>query len=179
MRTLEVRISYLIFGGVVVLLAAVFWLAYGRYVLLEAIEDDFASLQKVARTGRLAAEVGSSLAALSAAIREYVASDAIEPPEQADKHARTLLGAVARARLDLPGEEAEIARVGAEADLYLGSFEAVVAARRQRQERLKRLALAAGALRAASQAAGSANGGGTYGTLGASRHRTGGAGKSG
>ncbi len=154
MRPLEVRISYLIAVGVVVLLAAVFWLAYGRYVLLEAIEKDFSSLQKVARTGRLAAEVGSSLAALSAAIREYVASDAIEPPEQTDKHSRSLLGAVARARFELPGEQAEIALLVIEADLYLGSFEAVVAARRQRQERLKRLALASGALRAASQAAG-------------------------
>ena len=154
MRTLEVRISYLIAGGVVVLLAAVFWLAYGRYVLLDAIEDDFSSLQKVARTGRLAADVGSSLAALSAAIREYVASDATEPPEQTDAHSRALLGAVARARLDLPGEQADIALLVTEADHYLGSFDAVVAARRQRQERLKRLALAAGALRAASQAAG-------------------------
>ena len=61
MRPLEVRISYLISVGVVLLLAAVFWLAYGRYVLLEATEDDFSSLQKVARIGRLAADVGSSL----------------------------------------------------------------------------------------------------------------------
>ena len=52
MRPLEVRISYLISVGVVLLLAAVFWLAYGRYVLLEATEGDFSSLQKVARTGR-------------------------------------------------------------------------------------------------------------------------------
>jgi len=154
MRPLEVRISYLISVGVVVLLAAVFWLAYGRYVLLEAIEDDFSSLQKVARTGRLAADVGSSLAALSAAIREYVASDAIEPPDQTNAHSRSLLAAVGRARFDVPGEQAEIALLVKEADLYLASFEAVVTARRQRQERLKRLALAAGALRAASQAAG-------------------------
>ena len=154
MRPLEVRISYLISVGVVVLLAAVFWLAYGRYVLLEAIEDDFSSLQKVARTGRLAADVGSSLAALSAAIREYVASDAIEPSDQTIVHSRYLLAAVGRARFDLPGEQADIVLLVKEADLYLGSFEAVVTARRQRQERLKRLALAAGALRAASQAAG-------------------------
>ena len=154
MRSFEARISYLIFGGAVLVLAAVFWLAHERYLLLDSVDRDFIHLQQVARAGHLAADVGNQLAGLSALIREYVASEVIEPPQRIDGASRLLLGALAKARQDLPTEAAEIARLEVEADLYLDSFEAVAAARRQRQERLRQLALAAGTLRALTGEAG-------------------------
>jgi signal transduction histidine kinase len=154
LRAAEARISFLIFGGMMLLIGVVVWLSYGRYALLDAIEDDFGGLQQVARTGRVAADVAGRLSALSAVIREYVASDAIEPPARISAEAQSLMGAIAEARADLPREKTEIDRIESEAAMYLASFDAVVAARRQRQARLKQLAVAAGTLRAAADEAG-------------------------
>lgn len=154
MRVAEARISFLIFGGMMLLIGVVVWLSYGRYALLDAIEDDFSGLQQVARTGRVAAEVAGRHAALSAVLREYVASDAIEPPARIGAESQALLGAIGEARVDLPREKVEMDRIESEAAMYLASFEAVVTARRQLQARLKQLAVAAGTLRAAADEAG-------------------------
>jgi signal transduction histidine kinase len=150
MRRHPARIGYLICAGVVALIAVVFWLAYGRYTLLGAIETDFSRLQQTAGAGRVAAEVGSRLAALSAGIREYVASEAIEPPERVATGLRMLVDSIAEARHDLPAHSAEVDQINREAGMYRESVDAVVSARRQRQERLNRLALSAGRLRAAA-----------------------------
>ena len=154
MLLVQPRISHLIYGGVILLIGVVFWLAQGRYALLDAIHKDFVRLQEVAQVSRIAADTAGPLAALSAAIREYVASDAIEPAARIVTDSRALLEAIKRARQELPGEKADIDRLDAEAHLYVASFDAVVAARAQRQVRLQRLARAAGGLRASADAAG-------------------------
>ena len=141
------RITYLIYGVVLVMVAGVFWLAQERHILLGNIEDDFTRLQSVARTGRVAAEVGSRLAGLSAAMREYIVSEAIEPPVRIGADSSALLAAIGDAQQDVPSGRDETSRMADEAGRYLASFEAVVAARRQRQERLVRLSHAAGTLR--------------------------------
>ena len=150
----QVRISHLIYGGMILLIGVVFWLAHDRYALLDAIRDDFAHMQQAARINRVAADAGGRLGELSAAIREYVASEAIEPPARIDTAARVLREAIALARGELPGEGADVDAIDAESALYMASFDAVATARRQRQSRLERMALAAGGLRAAAVEAG-------------------------
>jgi len=152
----RLRISDLVYAGVVLLVGLIVWLAQNRYAQLDAIESDFVRLTQVSRTSRLAAVTGARLAALSAVIREYVASDAIEPSERVLAEAQAFLGSLDGARRELPRDTFEIERVEREVSQYLDSFEAVVAARRQRQARLKRLAETADALREAAEAGGQA-----------------------
>ena len=146
-----VRITYLIYSVVLVMVAAVFWLAQERHVLLGNIEDDFARLQNVAHTVRVAADVGTRLAGLSAAMREYVVSEAIEPPPRIGADSSALLAAIGDARQAVPTGRDGTTHLADEAGQYLASFEAVVAARRQRQDRLGRLAEAAGMLRSVAE----------------------------
>jgi signal transduction histidine kinase len=148
------RISGMVYAGVVLLVGIIVWLAQGRYAQLDAIESDFLRLTQVSRTSRLAAVTGERLAALSAAIREYVASEAIEPPPRVAQEAQTLLASLEGSRSQLPREKFEIDRVEREVSEYLASFEAVATARRQRQARLARLAAAAALLRDQAEAAG-------------------------
>ena len=150
----RLRISGMVYAGVVLLVGITVWLAEGRYAQLDAIEKDFVRLTQVSRTSRLAAVTGERLAALSAAIREYVASDQIEPPPQVAKEADALLASLVGAARELPREKFEIERVEREVAQYLGSFGAVVTARRQRQARLARLSDVAAVLRDKSAAAG-------------------------
>ena len=75
----------------VLLVAVIALLAKGRYDALDAIEQDFASLQRVSQTSRLAAELGERLSELTWSIREYVASDSIEPPQRIRELAAVLL----------------------------------------------------------------------------------------
>ena len=154
MRRLEARIGSLIWFGVAILAGVMFWLAYERHVLLEAIEQEFGRLQQVARTGRVAADVATRLAALSAGIREYAAADSIEPPARIESEARRLIAAVAAAGADLSGTGGGIASLATETERYLASFDAIVAARRLRREHVNRLGQAAGRLRAVADAAG-------------------------
>jgi signal transduction histidine kinase len=148
------RIAYLIIGGVLLMFAVVLWLAQGRQVMLQMIEDNFLRLQQVARTGHAAAEVAARLAALTAAIREYVAAGRVDPPPVVDVAARALVGAIDSARRDLPAEREAIDALAREAEQYLSSVDAVRTARRQRSERLARLTAAAAALRDAATASG-------------------------
>jgi signal transduction histidine kinase len=150
------RISGMIYAGVVLLVGIIVWLAQGRYTQLDAIASDFVRLTQVSRTSRLAAVTGERLAALSSAIREYVASDTIEPPPRVAQEAQALLSSLAGARRELPREKFEIERVEREVGEYLASFEAVTAARRQCQARLARLAETAAQLRDQAEAAGQA-----------------------
>ncbi|MBL8383086.1 MAG: HAMP domain-containing protein [Burkholderiales bacterium] len=150
----QARIGTLIYGGVAMLVAVVFWLALERHMVLGAIEDDFARLQRVASAGRVAADLSARLAGLSGAIREYVAGESIEPPARITAASTQLMASIRTAEGELPGERAAIRELGAEAERYLASFHAVATARRLRQERLNQLALAAGGLRAAAIAGG-------------------------
>ena len=59
------RISHLIYGAVVLLVAIIELLAKGRYEALDEIEKDFSSLQRVSQPSRLAAELGAQLAELT------------------------------------------------------------------------------------------------------------------
>jgi signal transduction histidine kinase len=154
MRFAQARLSHLIYGGVLALLVVVFWLAQGRYVLLDALEQDFARMQQVARTGRVATGVVERLSALSVSIGEYVASNAVVPAERIAVQARALAQAIRDARAELPAESAEIGRLAVEADRYRTSFDDLVAVRVAREERLNRLAQAAGSVRALADAAG-------------------------
>jgi signal transduction histidine kinase len=148
------RISYFVYLSIALLVGVVVWLAGGRYTLVGAIDDDFTSLQGVSRTSRLAVEVSERLAALTSGIREYVASNEIDPPAVVAEDARALLRTVEGSRQILPRDRFEIERVEAEVRAYLDSFAAVVATRAERGLRLKRLAAAAGELRDAAEAAG-------------------------
>ncbi|MDB5807103.1 MAG: hypothetical protein JWN73_4425 [Betaproteobacteria bacterium] len=150
----RLRISDMVYAGVILLVTLIFWLAQSRYAQLEAIREDFQRLTQVSQTSRLAAVTGERLAALSSAIREYIASDTIEPPGQVRAEALAFLRLLNGARSQLPRDTFEIDRVEREVSLYLASFEAVVAARRQRQERLAHLALAAEGLRLRAEAGG-------------------------
>jgi signal transduction histidine kinase len=150
----RLRISDMVYAGVVLLVGLIVWLAQSRYAQLDAIETDFLRLSQVSRTSRIAAETAARLATLSSAIREYVASDAIEPPARVRSEAAAFVAAINGARRDLPRDTFEIDRVEQEVNLYLASFEAVAAARRQRQLRLARLTETADALREQAEAAG-------------------------
>jgi signal transduction histidine kinase len=150
----RLRISDMVYAGMILLVTLIFWLAQSRYTQLEAIRADFQQLTQVSQTSRLAAVTGERLAALSAAIREYVASDAIEPPGRVRAEALAFLRLLNGARSQLPRDTFEIDRVEREVSLYLASFESVVAARRLRQERLARLTETADLLRRRAEAAG-------------------------
>jgi hypothetical protein len=115
------RISGMVYAGVVLLVGIIVWLAEGRYAQLDATEKDFVRLTQVSRTSRLAAVTGERLAALSAAIREYVASDAIEPPPRVGLEAQALLASLEGSRLQLPREKFEIEQVEREVSGYLAS----------------------------------------------------------
>ena len=148
----RLRISDIVYIGMVLLVGSIVWLAQGRYAQLDSIESDFLRLTQVSRTSRLAAATGERVAALAAAIREYVASEAIEPPPRVREAADALVATMGGARRELP--RAEVERVEAEVSQYLASFEAVVAARRQRQLRVARLTEAAERLRERAAQAG-------------------------
>ena len=143
----RLRISDMVYAGVVLLVGLIVWLAQSRYAQLDAIDKDFQRLSQVSRTSRLAAVTGSRLATLSAVIREYVASDAIDPPGRVRTEAQAFRALLDGARRELPRDTFEVDRVESEVGLYLASFEAVVAARQARQLRLARLAETAEALR--------------------------------
>ena len=145
------RISHLIYGALVLLVAIIVLLAQGRYEQLDAIEHDFSQLERVSQTSRLAVELGERLAGLTSTIREYVASDAIEPPAQIGRLAGELMGALDDKRARLTTGAFEIDRVRNEVTAYLASFDTIVTARRQRQQRL--VSLAAIAERLDTQAA--------------------------
>jgi signal transduction histidine kinase len=149
----RLRISDMVYAGVVLLVGLIVWLAQSRYAQLDAIETDFLGMSQVSRTSRIAADTAARLATLSSAIREYVASDAIEPPARVRSEAAAFVATINSARRDLPRDTFEIDRVEEEVDQYLASFEAVAAARRQRQLRLARLSETAEALREQAEAA--------------------------
>ena len=150
----RLRISDMVYAGIVLLVGLIVWLAQSRYAQLDAIETDFLRLTQVSRTSRVAADTAARLAILSSAIREYVASDAIEPQARVRTEAQAFVASLAGARRELPRDTFEIDRVEAEVSQYLASFEAVVAARRQRQQRLARLSETAEALREQAEALG-------------------------
>jgi len=152
----RLRISDMVYAGVVLLVGLIVLLAQTRYAQLDAIEDDFLSLTQVSRTSRLAAVTAARLAALSAAIREYVASDAIDPPARVRTEAQAFVASLQGARKQLPNETFEIGRIESEINQYLASFEAVASARKQRQQRLARLTEAAAALRDQAEQGGQA-----------------------
>jgi signal transduction histidine kinase/uncharacterized membrane protein len=136
----KLRISHLIYGAVVLLVAIIVVLAQGRYEQLDAIEQDFSNLERVSQTSRLAAELGERLAELTSSIREYVAADAIEPPPRINQLGRELLATVEGKRGELGRGAFEIDRVRVEVTDYLASFDTIVTARRQREQRLAKLA---------------------------------------
>ena len=150
------RISHLIYGGVVLLVAIIVLLAKGRYEALDEIEKDFSSLQRVSQPSRLAAELGAQLAGLTSSIREYVASDAIEPQPGIRQLAALLLQTLDGRSGDLTQGAFEIEKVRAEAAAYLSTFDTVVAARRQRAERVARLAETGARLASQADSAGQA-----------------------
>ncbi|HEY4373466.1 MAG TPA: ATP-binding protein [Burkholderiales bacterium] len=150
----RLRISDLVYVGVVLLVGLIVWLGQSRYNQLQAIQDDFDRLTQVSQTSRLAALTGERLAGLSSAIREYVASDAIDPPGRVRREALAFLRQLGDARKELPRDTFEIDRVEREVSLYLASFEAVAAARRLRQERLGALNDSAEQLRGEAEGAG-------------------------
>ena len=150
----QARLSHLIYGGVLVLVAALFWLGQGSYMLLDAVEADFSRMQQVARTVRVITGVVERQAALSVSIGEYVVSTSIAPAGQIGTHTRALSEAIRAARDALPDQRDQIGRLMEEADRYHASFDALVAARQAREERLNRLAQAAGTLRAIADASG-------------------------
>ncbi len=148
------RISHLIYGAVVLLVALIFFLAQGRYEQLNAIEQDFSQLERVSQTSRLAAELGERLAELTSSIREYVAADALEPPARIRQRADELLRTIEGKRGDLARDAFNVDALRSEVTNYLGSFDSIVAARRQRQQRLQRLGETAGRLAVHAEAAG-------------------------
>ena len=133
------RISHLIYGAVVLLVAIIVLLAQGRYEALDAIEQDFTSLQRVSQTSRLAADLDERLAELTSSIRVYVASEAIEPPARIRQLADVLVQTLEGKRGDLTQGAFDIEKVRAETTAYLDSFDTIVTARRQRAQRVARL----------------------------------------
>lgn len=95
------RISHLIYGALVLLVAIIVLLARGRYAQLDAIEQDFSQLERVSQTCRLAVELGERLAGLTSSIREYVAGDAIEPPPRIAQLAGVLVSTLEGKRAEL------------------------------------------------------------------------------
>ena len=148
------RISHLIYGAVVLLVALIFFLAQGRYEQLNAIEQDFSQLERISQTSRLAAELGDRLAELTSSIREYVAADALEPPPRIRQRADELLRTIEGKRGKLARDAFNVDALRNEVTNYLGSFDSIVVARRQRQQRLQRLGEMAGRLAVHAEAAG-------------------------
>ena len=148
------RISHLIYGAVVLLVAIIVLLAKGRYEALDAIEQDFSNLQRVSQTSRLAADLGERLAELTSSIREYVASDAIEPPARIPQLAAVLLQTLEGKRGDLTQGAFDIEKVRAETTNYLSTFDTVVSARRQRAVRLANMTETGARLAVQAEAAG-------------------------
>ena len=140
------RISHLIYGALVLLVAIIVLLARGRYEQLDAIERDFSQLERVSQTSRLAVEVGERLAGLTSSIREYVAGDVIEPPPRIAQLAAVLTSTLEGKRAELAAGAMETDGVRNEVGAYLASFDTIVTARRQRQQRLARLGVLAGRL---------------------------------
>ena len=138
--SIKPRISHVIYGAVVLLVAVIFLLAQGRYEQLDAIEQDFFRLERISQTSRLAADLGERLAELTSSIREYVAAEAIEPPKRIGDLARELQDAAEGRRGNLARGAFEIDRMRIEVANYLTSFDTIVTARRQRRQRLARLA---------------------------------------
>ena len=110
-RSFKPRIGHLIYGAVVLLVAIIVLLAKGRYEALDAIERDFSNLQRVSQTSRLAADLGERLAELTSSIREYVASDAIEPPARIRQLAAVLSQTLEGKRGDLTQGAFDIEKV--------------------------------------------------------------------
>jgi signal transduction histidine kinase len=148
------RISHLIYGAVVLLVALIFFLAQGRYEQLNAIEQDFSQLERISQTSRLAAELGERLAELTSSIREYVAADALEPPARIRQRADELLRTIEGKRGELAKDAFNVDALRNEVTNYLGSFDSIVVARRQRQQRLQRLGEMAGRLAVHAETAG-------------------------
>ena len=113
-----------------------FFLAQGRYEQLNAIEQDFSQHERISQTSRLAAELGERLAELTSSIREYVAADALEPPARIRQRADGLLRTIEGKRGGLARDAFNVDALRNEVTNYLGSFDAMVVARRQRQQRL-------------------------------------------
>ena len=134
------RITHLIYGAVLLLVAIIVLLAQGRYRQLDEIKRDFSQLERVSQTSRLEADLGARLGQLTTAIRAHVAAEVIEPPPRIGQLAGELLAALEGGRADLTRAALDVERVRAEVTAYLASFDAIVAARRQRQQRLVRLA---------------------------------------
>ena len=130
------RISHLIYGALVLLVAIIVLLARGRYEQLDAIEHDFSQLEQVSQTSRLAVELGERLAELTSSIREYVAGDAIEPPPRIAQLAALLASTLEGKRAELTASAMESDGVRNEVTAYLASFDTIVTARRQRKQRL-------------------------------------------
>ncbi len=148
------RISHLIYGALVLLVAIIVLLARGRYEQLDAIENDFSQLERVSQTSRLAVELGERLAELTSSIREYVAGDAIEPPPRIAQLAGVLTSTLEGKRAEVTAGALESDGVRNEISAYLTSFDTIVAARRERQLRLNHLAALAERLEALSASAG-------------------------
>ena len=148
------RISHLIYGAVLLLVATIVLLAKGRYEAFDAIEQDFLNLQRVSQTSRLAADLGERLAELTSSIREYVASDAIEPPVRIRQLAAVLLQTLEGKRGDLTQGAFDIEKVRAETTNYLTTFDTVVSARRQRAGRLATMTETGARLAVPAEAAG-------------------------
>ena len=148
------RISHLIYGALVLLVAIIVLLARGRYEQLDAIENDFSQLERVSQTSRLAVELGERLARLTSSIREYVAGDTIEPPPHIALLAGVLASTLEGKRAELSSGAMDSDRVRNEVTAYLASFDAIAAARRERQQRLNHLAALAERLEAMSASAG-------------------------
>ena len=150
----RLRISHLIYGAVVLLVAIIVLMAIGRYDQLESIKQDFAQLERVSQTSRLAAELGGRLAQVTASIRDHAASDATEPPAKIARLATELLGTLDGPGADLARDIIDVTQVRSEITAYLASFETILAARRQRAQRLARLAEIADQLAPHAAAAG-------------------------
>ncbi len=142
----RLRISHLIYGAVVLLVAIIVLMAIGRYDQLEGIKQDFAQLERVSQTSRLAAELGGRLAQLTSSIRDHAASDAIEPPAKIGRLAADLLATLDGPSAGLARYIIDVPHVRSEITAYLASFETILAARRQRAQRLARLEEIAGQL---------------------------------
>ncbi len=150
----RLRISHLIYGAVVLLVAIILLMAVGRYDQLEGIKRDFAQLERVSQTSRLAAELGARLAQFTSAVRDHIASDAIEPPARIARLAAELLGTLDGPGAGLVRDTIDVPHVRSEITAYLASFETILAARRQRAQRLARLAALADQLAPHAAAAG-------------------------
>ena len=134
------RITHLIYGAVLLLVAIIVLLAQGRYRQLDELEQDFSQLERVSQTSRLEAELGARLGQLTTAIRAHVAAEVIEPPPRIGQLASELLTVLEGGRAELARAALDVERVRAEVTAYLASFDSIVAARRQRQQRMARMA---------------------------------------